>query len=216
MWKFIKDNIRFKAEVREGIYQISDSLRTVRKLSSEAFSAIGTIREDISTQLSEIRKDNNRLFRDITEELDDLRKDQADGFETLKDRLSPQTSEKSAPSADELIRLIRVYRASLFSLEQMLENDPAWKQQAELLQEKLRREEASAGIYVFGKEGDPVNLTMHQIAEVIVCDNPAKDKTIAEVYEEGLIIHGKTVQKAVVSAYRYGGTNHETEADYRN
>ena len=210
MWKFIKDNIRFKAEVREGIYQISDSLRTVRKLSSEAFSAIGTIREDISTQLSEIRKDNNRLFRDITEELDDLRKDQADEFETLRGSLLAQTSEKNSPAADELIRLIRVYRSALISLEQMLENDPAWKQQAELLQEKLRREEASAGIYVFGKKGDPVNLTMHQIAEVIVCDNPAKDKTIADVYEEGLIIRGKTVQKAVVSAYRYGGTNHES------
>ena len=227
MWKWLKDNLYFKTDVKKGLRKISGSINSVQALlgtvceqitdGMEKMNEMSDQVRTVSGKFDSLRSDNDRLFRDIAEELDDLRKDQADEIADLKKHLAGTSPAKGNPETDsDLLKLVKLYRKELLTLEEMLEQDEAWKQQVTLLQEKMRQEEASAGIYAFGKEGERVNLDMHQVAGVAACEDKAWDKTIAHVYEEGFMIRGKIAQKAIVSAYKYGGNGNETGTDYRN
>lgn len=234
MWKWLRDNIYFKSDVKKGLRKISGAVSSVHALLKDTAGTLSDVSDSVTdtaqkvmevsrkmTAVSEkfdtVRSLNDRLFQDIAEEIDDLRKDQREGIEDLKKSLTGKAPSKtSSESGSDLLRLIRIYRRELIALEGMLEKDEAWKQQVILLQEKMRQEEASAGIYAFGKEGEKINLDMHQITDITACEDPSSDRTIARVYEEGFIIRGRIVQKAVVSAYKYGGNTDESGNDYRN
>ena len=203
---FNKNDNQFREDVRRELSSLSDTLDSFRGLL-----------EGVREQFESSKKDNDRLFRDFTEELDDLRDDQKKQFDELKKSLNARQNAKPAADNDnQLLRLIRVYRNELLSLEGMLEQDEAWSQQVQLLKQKMRREESAAGMYAFGKEGDAINLDMHEIAQAVACEDPAMDRTVAAVYEEGYILHGRIAQKAVVAAYKYGGSVYGTGNDYRN
>ncbi|MBR2768545.1 MAG: nucleotide exchange factor GrpE [Solobacterium sp.] len=184
---------------------------------STAMKAVQTGTEELVKEGEALRKDNNRLFQDFCEELDDFRKEQAEEFDHLKSLITAKSSPRRNTENDrDLIQLIHLYRAEVTDLEAILRSDEAWNTQIRLLEEKMRHEEASLGLFAFGKEGEAANPDMHQITEIIPCDDPKKDKTIARVFEEGFMIRGKIAQKAIAAVFKYGGTSDETRNHYRN
>ena len=211
MMKWLKElgeSRKLLGELSEGNQEITANMRQLSEQIGE-----------LSESFRMMRKENDSLFQDITEELDDLKDEQAAQIADLKKLAAGRQNTagmKQEGSDQELIRMISLYRAELRSLQEMLKNDPAWEAQVMLAGEKLNREESAAGIFVFGKPGEAVNYEMHQVAEAVECEDAAKDRTIAHVYEEGFLIQGKLVRKAVVSAYRYTGRNYGTGNDYRN
>jgi len=58
------------------------------------------------------------------------------------------------------------------------------------------------------KEGEPVDLTHHQAIDVIACDDPELNNTVAEVIRDGFAFAGKPFQPAVIVSYQY----HDTES----
>ena len=206
MWNWLKDNKRFKETLRKTLSEMGTAMK-----------AMQTRTEELVKEGESLRKDNNRLFQDFCEELDDFRKEQAEEFDHLKSLITAKSHPgNNTENNRDLVQLIRLYRAEITDLEAILRSDEAWNTQIRLLEEKMRHEEASLGLFAFGKEGEAANPDMHQITEIIPCDDPKKDKTIARVFEEGFMIRGKIAQKAIAAVFKYGGTSDETRNHYRN
>ena len=150
------------------------------------------------------RHDN--AITDLLETMEDLQDEQEKKLKDLDLMLSREDRRTIKSLEDDVQALLHViggYREQISYLADALAKDHRWNQQARIVREKLDQLDNDAGLFRFAQSGDAVNFDMHIVAEAVDTDRPEKNRIIQEVYEQGLIYHGKVVKKAVVRAYRY-------------
>ena len=188
--------------LKEAAEKITGLFEALQKQEADTADAVCEKIDELAARTG--RHDN--AITDLLETMEDLQDEQEKKLKDLDLMLSREDRRTIKSLEDDVQALLHViggYREQISYLADALAKDHRWNQQARIVREKLDQLDNDAGLVRFAQSGDAVNFDMHIVAEAVDTDRPEKNRIIQEVYEQGLIYHGKVVKKAVVRAYRY-------------
>jgi molecular chaperone GrpE len=82
--------------------------------------------------------------------------------------------------------------------------DKEWREGVERIHGQLAKVFASQDVVGFAVEGDPFDPTLHECMSVVATDDPAKDHTLAQVFQRGYRIGEEVVRPAKVVVAQTG------------
>lgn len=112
-----------------------------------------------------------------------------------------------------LLGLIGLYQEHIELVEEWIaEHMPAgsegaqeaWRQQHQILKEKLVTEGRFCMIDSIGMPGEMVDYRLHEVIEAIEADKEEQGGKVAKIFRQGMIYQGKVIKKARVQAYKKG------------
>lgn len=112
-----------------------------------------------------------------------------------------------------LLGLIGLYQEHIELVEEWIaEHMPAgsegaqeaWRQQHQILKEKLVTEGRFCMIDSIGMPGEVVDYRLHEVIEAIDADKEEQGGKVAKIFRQGMIYQGNVIKKARVQAYKKG------------
>ena len=99
---------------------------------------------------------------------------------------------------------MQLYHEQMEFLEQWIykEVSESWKQQYNMLKGQIETEKGICAIESIGKVGEKADYRIHEVIEVLAAENNEQEGTVAHVYSQGILYHGKVLKKARVQAYK--------------
>ena len=165
--------------------------------------AVERLEERISSGAQDTEQSVKHLTKTVQKhdmELEDLLESWEDG--SARERELEQRARAAEEQNEKLKELICAVLTQYSGLRRVLLQDPAWQESLAAMERQLRPAFRSCGLTVTGNAGEEADPRIMEILSVAETDDPAKDRTVAEVYRPGLTEGQKIYQKAQVAAFR--------------
>lgn len=159
---------------------------------------ISSLEQKISQLHSDVHK-HDMAIEDLLDEWEEKKSDEESVNACL------QEAERTESL---LLGLFEAYQEQFWNLKHfaLTKEEGTWAAQIALMEKNLELYRRSCAITVIQECGVDVDYGLHDIIEAIDTTNPAKDKTIAEIYRSGYLYKGKVKKKAQAAAYRFSNT----------
>ncbi len=207
-------NVHQKLDTLNGIAE------SFRQFQDSAEHSIGRLEEALNENRCELKqqidKQLQQNFYPLEERFQQLhaeihKHDMA--IEDLLDEWDEKSSDEESVKlrlreADEteklLLTLFESYQEQFWSLKHYAASkDNTWTSQITLMEKTLEQYRRACAISIIQDCGVSVDYALHDIIEAVETEDPAQDKTIAEIYRCGYLYKGKVRKKAQASAYRF-------------
>lgn len=187
----LSQDIAVSNQALDGLSQKANGLEVLGQ-------GIGSLEQKINQLHSDVHK-HDMAIEDLLDEWEEKKSDE----ESVNARLQEAEQTESL-----LLGLFEAYQEQFWNLRHFAQakEEGTWAAQIALMEKNLELFRRSCAITVIQECGVDVDYGLHDIIEAIDTTDPAKDKTIADIYRSGYLYKGKVKKKAQAAAYRFSNT----------
>ena len=171
-----------------------------------------TLQAKQEAHFDETMEKSQKMIRRLSDTVEDFLDTYQEENEALR-RYMEAAAENIKKQEQKLLGLIGLYQEHIELVEEWIaEHMPAgsegaqeaWRQQHQILKEKLVTEGRFCMIDSIGMPGEVVDYRLHEVIEAIDADKEEQGGKVAKIFRQGMIYQGNVIKKARVQAYKKG------------